>query len=93
MENRRRFAVFVLNYGGWDRKTAPQGDPEELRRFVRENETIRSLPETDWNIFGGPEAMIAERHIPKNLMQDLIAKGHMETVELSAPKGGDTRVR
>lgn len=84
MENGWRYAVFVLTNGGWDRKTALQRDPEELRRFVQDDGFIRALPETDWDIIGGPEALIVEKRIPQALMQDLTTKRLVETVELAS---------
>lgn len=84
MENDWRYAVFALNGDGWDKKTSLRDSPEQFRRFVQEDDGIRRLPDTDWIILGGPEPLVTERHLPKNLLQDLLSKRLMGTFELAS---------
>ncbi|MDP3727071.1 MAG: hypothetical protein Q8R35_00340 [bacterium] len=76
--------MFALNGSEWDKRTSLRDSPEQFRRFIQEDKSIRRLPDTDWIILGGPEPLIAERHLPKNLLQDLLTKQLMGTFKLAS---------
>lgn len=78
-----KLAVFVHENGFSVRNSALHETVETLRPFVMENELIRSLPQTDWDIFRGPEEIVGERRIPLSLVQQLLAKELIRTVTIS----------
>lgn len=81
-QNGNRFALFVVAGEFLERRTGLHEKPGPLYLFAMENESIRALPETDWDILGGPQALIAEQRLPLEFARELIENS---IVEVAAP--------
>ena len=80
-----KLAVFAHVDGFLERRSALRETLGPLQRFVMEDESIRSLPETDWDILGGPAEIVAEHRLPLEFVRELLAKELIRTVTVPAP--------
>lgn len=79
--NGNPYALFVVIGDYLERRTALHRNPEPLRRFVRENEAIRTLPDSEWDILQGPEAHIAEQRLALAEARALIGQAVIAVVD------------
>lgn len=77
-----KLAVFVFQGGYVERRSGLHEAAYDLQRFVREDEFLQRLPETDWDILKGPEEIIGQYRLPLMDVRHLLREKRIRTVEI-----------